>query len=221
MHMDAPSDSDRQIPSGLGTPPPHLVADGLVNPSNVGDVLLALRRSEAEARRGLNSTPISTWAVTVIFACLALGFLGSAIRSLSRELGHEQNQANVSKTAAQFAEGLNEDMGKLLADPHTQLVRLSSGALLSADAAIAWNGRTHDGALFCDKLPMLDSPRAYEIWAIAGTDQGAKLGEVAPAPGVSVYPFHYSDALDHLSRFEVTAGSRGAGKLPVLTGAVQ
>jgi hypothetical protein len=219
MYMDARGDSDRQIPSGLATPPPHLVVDGLVNPSNVGDVLLALRRSEAEARR--NSTPISTWAVSVIFACLALGFLGSAIGSLSRELGHEQHQANVSKTAAQFAEGLNEDMGKLLADPHTQLVRLSSGALLSADAAIAWNGTTHDGALFCDKLPMLDSPQAYEIWAIAGSDQGAKLGEVRPAPGVSVYPFHYSDGLDHLSRFEVTAGSREAGKPPVLTGAVQ
>jgi len=219
--MDAPSDTDRQIPSGLATPPPHLVVDGLVNPSNVGDVLLALRRSEAEARRGLNATPISTWAVTVIFACLALGFLGSIISSLGRELGQQQNQAKVSKTAAQFAEGLNEDVGKLLADPHTQLVKLSSGALLSADAAIAWNGARHDGALFCDKLPMLDSPLAYEIWAVDGSDQGTKLAEVKPAPGVSVYPFHYSDSLDHLSRFEVTSGARVAGKQPVLTGAVQ
>jgi hypothetical protein len=200
---------------------PHLTVEGLVNPSNVGDVLLALRRSEAERGRSAINARISTWAVTVVFACLALGFLGSMVESLSRQLGQQQKLANQSKTNAEYAQSLNEDMGKLLADPQTQLVRLSSPTLSSANAAIAWNASRHDGALLCDTLPLLPASQAYEIWAISPSDQGAKVVELRPAPGVSVYPFHYSDAAARLSRFEVTAGSRDAAKPPLLSGTVQ
>jgi hypothetical protein len=190
------------------------VVDGLVNPSHVGDVLLALRRSGAERR----SAPIGTWAVTVVFACLALGFMGSVIRSLSNKLGQEQNATNSSRTAEQFAAGMNEDMGRLMADPQTQLVRLSSGNQLAADASIAWNAQRQDGALFCDSLPVLPASQAYEIWAIDGSDKGAKVVEVRPEPGVSVYPFHYSESGGKLAKFELTAGK---DRTAVLSGSVQ
>jgi hypothetical protein len=212
---------DSRIPSQPPCAAPPVMVDGLVNPSHVGDVLLALRRSDLERAQGLSRARISTWAATVVIACLALGFLGSMVQSLSRELGREQNLANGSKSVAEYAQSLNEDVGKLLADPRTQLVRLSSPSLLAADASIAWNGARHDGALFCDKLPLLPSSQAYEIWAIGRADQGAKMVEVRPAPGVSVYPFHYSDAVERLSRFEVTAGSRDAAKPPVFAGTIQ
>jgi hypothetical protein len=201
--------------------PPHLTVDGLVNPSNVGDVLLALRRGEAERGRAAMNARISTWAVTVIFACLAIGFMGSMIESLSHHLGQQQKLANQSKTDAEYAQSQSEDVGKLLADPQTQLVRLTSTTLASANAAIAWNASRHDGALFCDTLPLLPQAQAYEIWAVSPSDQGAKVVDVRPSPGVSVYPFHYSDATARLSRFEVTAGSRDATKPPLLSGTVQ
>jgi hypothetical protein len=211
--------------SGLHAQPirnasPPLTVDGLVNPSNVGDVLLALRRGEAERLRG-SAGRISTWAATIVIACLALGFMGAIIQSLGRALGREQNIANQTKSAAEYAQSINEDVGKLLADPQTKLVRLTSASLLSADAAIAWNGARHDGALFCDQLPMLPASQPYEIWAIGGADQGAKVVEVRPEPGVSVYPFHYSDTPERLTRFEITAGARDAARQPVLTGTIQ
>lgn len=200
---------------------PQLTVEGLINPSNCGDVLLGLRRGEAERQRGSAGGRISTWAATVVIACLALGFLGSMIHSLSQELGRQQNVAHGFRVDADAAQGQSEETGRLLADPQTQLVHLTSASHLASDASIAWNGARHDGALFCDNLPVLPASQAYEIWAIGRADQGEKVVEIRPAPGVSVYPFHYSDALERLSRFEITAGSRDAVKPPVLMGALQ
>lgn len=201
--------------------PPHLMVEGLINPSHVGDVLLALRRGDADRLRSGGGGRLTTWAVTVIIACLALGFMGSIIQSLGRALGRQQNITNTARTAADYAQSVDEDVGKLLADPQTKLVRLTSPSQLTADAAIAWNEARRDGALFCDKLPLLPASQSYEIWAIGRSDKGAKVVEVRPAPGVSIYPFHYSDASVHLIRFEVTAGAPDATRPPALAGTVQ
>ena len=111
------------------------------------------------------------WSIVLVFACVALGFTASAADYERIVANSERNQAGLLGTECSAVEGQIEDLGKFLADPNTRLIPLvGSGEFAAAPAAIAWNSVQRHGYFLCDDLPVLDSGRGYELWALHGMD---------------------------------------------------
>jgi hypothetical protein len=160
----------------------------------------------------------SSWATTLILACLALGFTASAVEYERVRVRSEQERAEWLSTADSSMEGQFEDLGKFLADPQTRLIRLTgleSSPLPSA--AIAWNTSEQKGYLLCDQLPALNAGMAYEVWVRRGSDAPIRIAGIQPEAGSSVYLFR-ATGVKSRDRLEISAGPPSAGKTPILTG---
>ncbi|MGD0768827.1 MAG: anti-sigma factor [Tepidisphaeraceae bacterium] len=164
----------------------------------------------------------SGWAGLLIFACLALGFAGSAVQYERVAATSQRNRAEVLATADSRVEGQLEDLGKLLSDPQTRMIRLTGlpGSSV-ANAVIAWNGAARRGYLLCDQLPVLDSGSGYELWMLHGGDEAVKIASIVAKAGQSVYLFQAWGAMDGKIRLEITAGKRSTGKAPILAGEIE
>jgi len=164
----------------------------------------------------------SSWAGVLIICCLALGFLAAMFHWEQARYQTERDRAATLLTAAELGMARAESLGRNLADPRTRLIHLSGPLLTEAGgAALAYNEAIHWAALFCDRLPRLDSGRHYEIWAGADQSQWVRLASIDAEPGTSVYAFHWSAAPGRLQRIEISAGPRVSQQPPLLSGQIQ
>jgi hypothetical protein len=166
--------------------------------------------------------PGVSWVPALVVACAMVGILASDVQIQRVRFGNEQQRVDRLGAAAQLFAGRNEELGQLMADSHTQLIRLGpiDGASGIPAASIAWNAARSRGALFCDELPVQDSGRSYGIWAINVGGVAAQLADINVQPGVSVYPFESANSFLQAARFEITAGLRSTRQPVVLAGTV-
>jgi hypothetical protein len=166
--------------------------------------------------------PRSAWPTVVIFACLALGFLASAVEFQRTTIQTQRQQTQVLATADSEVEGRMEDVGKFLSDPQTKNIHLlgADGQAVS-HAVIAWNAAQQSGYLFCDQLPVLDTGIGYELWGLRPSADPVKIASVQATAGTSVYPFRIRDhGMEIGNRIEITAGPRSATNSALLSGQV-
>jgi hypothetical protein len=130
------------------------------------------------------------WGSALIIACFGLGFAMSWGTYEMRQRVTQEVGAMDARHELDLVAGQQNDLGRLLADPRTKLVRLTAtddpGALELA--SVAWNQETQTGAVFCGDLSMGNHQR-YQVWLIPST--GAATAAVfGPAEsGRSIYPF--------------------------------
>jgi hypothetical protein len=170
-------------------------------------------------RRLAGDRPASTWGAPLFFACLSMGLLAAFISVEWSKLANEQDLTNSLKTDATLSQSRDEDLGRLLADPNTHVVKLvaNDGSSIH-NAAVAWNPRLVSGFLFCDQLPVLDAPSKYHVWLIGSDSSAISLGALDAKPGVSVYMFTPEQPVQSALRIEITSGDGQPGKTPLLTG---
>ena len=169
-----------------------------------------------------NQAHSTGWPVVLVFSCIALGFTASAADYERIAANSERNHAELLATECSNAEGQLEDLGKFLADPHTQLVPLTrSGRFAANPAMIAWNPVERHGYFLCDHLPVFDAGQGYQLWALRGMDDPAKLATLDAKPGISVYPFRLWQGMVGKMRLEITAGARLADKSPAFAGDIE
>jgi hypothetical protein len=158
----------------------------------------------------------------LIFACLALGFAASAVQYERIAATSQRNRAELLATADSRMEGQLEDLGKLLSEPQTRMIRLTGSPGSSvANAVIAWNAAARRGYLLCDQLPVLDSGSGYELWALHGSDDPVKIATIVAKAGDSVYLFQAWREMEGKIRLQITAGPRSSGKPPILVGDIE
>jgi hypothetical protein len=177
-----------------------------------------------EQRRisGSNQPHGTGWSIVLVFACVALGFTASAADYERIVANSERNRAGLLGTECSAVEGQIEDLGKFLADPNTRLIPLvGSGEFAAAPAAIAWNSVQRHGYFLCDDLPVLDSGRGYELWALHGADDPMNIAIWDVKPGASVFPFRVWEPTTGKMRLEITAGPRSVEKSPVFAGEIE
>jgi hypothetical protein len=164
----------------------------------------------------------TSWAIILVFACIALGFTASAADYERIVANQERDQAGLVATECSVAEGKLEDIGKFLADPHTRLISLSgTGGFATEPAAIAWNSIEQNGYFLCDTLPAQDAGRGYELWALNGMGEPVKVADWDAKPGASVFPFKVEQPFEAKTRLEITAGPRSADKSPAFAGEIE
>ncbi|MGD0387943.1 MAG: anti-sigma factor [Tepidisphaeraceae bacterium] len=177
-----------------------------------------VNRAAASAAHGRRSN----WSGLLVFACLALGFVASAVQYERVAATSQRDRAEILATADSRMEGQLEDLGKLLSDPQTRMVRLTGSPGSSvANAVIAWNAAARRGYLLCDQLPVLDSGSGYELWALHGGDDPVKIATIVAKAGDSVYLFQAWGEMDGKIRLQITAGPRSSDKPPILAGEIQ
>jgi hypothetical protein len=145
------------------------------------------------------------WSVALVTVCLALGFAiswaGYEVRQrLAQEASVVHFRHDLDMLSSQ-----QSDLGQLLADPRTKLIRMSpvDGAWAVADACVAWNGERQSGILFCRMLNESEGQK-FKLWLIptVGPAAGADIG---PAEvGKSVYPFNTIGSAESPARIELT-----------------
>jgi hypothetical protein len=195
--------------------------DGLVNPSNVNFFDPSIPRKPPlsyTSHPHVSGVPSPVWAVILVLACLALGLVGGVVQWERGRADVEQRRAVSMAVHDSLLQAQREDLGKLLADPQTRMVRLlpSDGSRVT-QAVIAWNPAQQTGFLFCDQLPALDSGVSYEIWATRDAEP-SPISRIDARPGLSVYRFRPDGGLNAVRRWEITAGPRSADAAPILVG---
>lgn len=160
----------------------------------------------------------SGWGMTLVLACLALGFTASAVEYEQARVKGERERAGMLAIADSEVEGQLEDLGKFIAEPETRVIRLTGeNASPIGSAVIVWNASEEKGYLLCDELKMLEPAMMYELWVKRGTEEPMKIAGIEPRAGVSVYLFRASGVKSQ-DRLEIMAGPRSAGKSPILSG---
>jgi len=164
----------------------------------------------------------SSWAGVLIICCLALGFLAAMFHWEQTRYQTERDRASTLLTAAELSAARAESLGRNMADPRTRLIYLSGPLLADVrGATLAYNEAIHWAALFCDRLPILEAGRHYEIWAGDDQVQWTRLASIDPEPGTSVYPFYWSAAPGRPQRIEISAGPRLSQQQSLLGGPIQ
>ena len=127
--------SSQQPPAAMNYPPPLGYSGPFAHPSST---------QQLENHR--NAIRRSTWGPVLIFACLAIGLLAAALQLTREKLKEEQSRANDLNTTTVFVEASMENLGKLMADPHTMLVGLSGPAGSAVHhGSLAWNPSQNSG----------------------------------------------------------------------------
>jgi hypothetical protein len=138
-----------------------------------------------------NDTPPGhEWGSALIVACLALGF---AMSWGSYELHQRFAQRD---SDVQFRHDLDlltsqqSDLGELLADPRTKLVRLVpvNGRPQVRLASVAWNDQRQSGAVFCGDLADGGS-RRFQVWLLPSSGTPIAISFGPSEAGRAVYPF--------------------------------
>ena len=123
-------------------------------------------------------------------------------------------------TTADLYAGKSQELGQLMADSHTQLIRLASAGT-SPCAVRPWPGMLAVGeAPLLRHVPIQNAGQSYQIWAVDAVGSASQMADVKAEPGVSVYPFRSAVGTASVNRFEVTDGPRQRGQGPILSGAV-
>jgi hypothetical protein len=86
--------------------------------------------------------------------------------------------------------GQQSDVGRLLADPRTKLVRLLpvGDDSMVGRASVAWNQESQSGAVFCDDLT-IGGEHWYQLWLMPATGRATSVKFGPTQPGCAIYPF--------------------------------
>ena len=86
--------------------------------------------------------------------------------------------------------GRENDLGRLLADPRTQFVRLTAADDRSPVrfASAAWNQETQTGAVFCGDLAA-GSDRHYQVWLVPNSGSATTVLLGPTESGRNIYLF--------------------------------
>jgi len=134
--------------------------------------------------------PSHDWGAALVAACVALGV------TLAWANYEVRQRLNQQSDFAQFRHHLDllvsqqNDLGQLLADPRTRLIRLlpQAGDGNWNDASVAWNDSLQDGALFC-RISDGSAGQRFQIWLVPATGEAAGADLGLAAAGRTVYPF--------------------------------
>jgi len=141
------------------------------------------------------------WMLLVLLLCFGMGLLMRWSVLEHQRIATQQNQNRAMGTAAILASGKADDLGGLLADKRTMLIRLNG----SSQGSLAYNDALHRGYLFCANLPILPMRQTYKIVAVGGLRY--TVLDFASVPGQSVYAFHVEPGTGVIRRFELVDGS--------------
>jgi hypothetical protein len=137
-----------------------------------------------------SAQPPDEWGAALIVACLALGFVTSwAVYEMHTRVAQEIGTVNYRHDLDVLI-GQQTDLGRMLADPRTKLVRLIPVAddsplrLIS----VAWNQQTQTGAVFGDDLADAGE-RWYQLWLMPQTGQATIIRFGPARRGRAIYPF--------------------------------
>jgi hypothetical protein len=138
----------------------------------------------------IHPRPSRDWGAALVVACLVLGFtLSWASYELRQRLTQQADYARF-RHDLDILVSQQSDLGQLLADPRTKLVRLETqdDQWPVRDLSVAWNDDRQTGVLFCRMLDTVVGQR-LELWLVPGAGPAAPV-DVGPAElGRTVYPF--------------------------------
>jgi len=155
------------------------------------------------------------WLLLVLLLCFLLGLLVSWIGVEHQGWLAQQDRTKAMRTAAMLASGQADDLGDLLADQRTVLIRLTG----AGQGSIAYNELLHRGHLFCPNLPILPAGQTYRIVAIDSTPH--TILDFTAIPGQSIYSFHLEPGIGAIRQFQLLDGSHrplASGEVPVAAG---
>jgi hypothetical protein len=149
------------------------------------------------------------WAAALIACCLALGFALSWAAYELRERTTGDRLITQYRHELDMLTSRQSDLGQLLADPRTQLIRLSPVDDLSRgvrspvrSAAVAWNQGRQMGAVFCDELKQ--SEHDYQILFIGASGSSDAVALRPSGREESVYSFNSPQPGASPSQFVLT-----------------
>jgi hypothetical protein len=157
--------------------------------------------------------PGHNWGTALVVACLALGFMMSwAVYEMRQRVTDEVSMAgfrhDLDSMVAEQA-----DLGRLLADPRTKLVRLVPSEAGSSIhfAAVAWNEERQSGIVFCDDL-LAQGRRRYQVWLIPAAGDPTAVAFGPTEPGRAVYPFNATEPAAAPSQIVLTLWRQNASE---------
>jgi len=140
--------------------------------------------------RSRTLAPEHDWGAALIAACLALGFAASwgayeLRQRVAQEAGVLSERHDMDAMVSQ-----QRDLGHLLADPRTKLVRLFPADENSPVrlVSVAWNQQSQSGAVFWDDLATAVGQH-YQIWLMPASGDGTMIPFGPVLPGRAVYLF--------------------------------
>jgi hypothetical protein len=149
-----------------------------------------LRRLIMSNQYNNNSPGARDWGSALIIACFGLGFAMSWGTYEMRQRVAQEVGAQDARHEVDILNGQQSDLGRLLADPRTILVRLTATEESGAPglACVAWNQQTQTGAVFCGDLAVGNNQH-YLVWLVPSSG-AATTAVFGPAQsGRSVYLF--------------------------------
>jgi hypothetical protein len=170
------------------------------------------------------SRPGGDWGTALVFACLAIGFCMSWGTYEMHGRLSETNQARAFRHDLDIVVSRQSDLGWLLSDPRTKLIRLAPVGDHSPvrAASVAWNESMQRGAIFCNDLAS-NGLRRYQVQLIPASGAGTAISFGPALPGETIYslipaPADVSVAPAEIVLSEWTGGLAGA---PLARGTVR
>jgi hypothetical protein len=128
-------------------------------------------------------------------------------------------QYDVERVHSDILAAHDRDLGQLMADPQTALVKLTpTGASQVKAATLAWNNRQERGALFCDGLEPLAEGLKYQVWADPPGGSPTRLGVFLPQPGTDIFALNAAVSLEPNTPLRVVAGRSESTKSGEVSG---
>jgi anti-sigma-K factor RskA len=204
------------LPEGLAPIPPP--------PAGRARLLDAIAREATPERRGSvpSGTRLGWWAVAggAVAAAGLLVTLGVQLSATREELArlHSRVGALQGELAERRAELARQEATlRLLADPAARPVNLTGLAPSPAASAwLWWSPATRTGLLMVRGLPPAPQGRAYEVWALAGTEPVPAGVFTVDATGRGLLQLPVLPEARTYDRFAVTL--EPAGGVPAPTG---
>jgi hypothetical protein len=135
--------------------------------------------------------PSGDWGTALVFACFAIGLILSWGTYEMRQRIAQEESTRRFRHDIDAVTSRQRDLGRLLADPRTKLIRLlpTGQNSLPVWAAVAWNDQSQTGALFSDDL-FLRGSRRYQLQLVPSSGLATSMLVGPSAPGQTVYFFN-------------------------------
>lgn len=130
------------------------------------------------------------WATALVAACIGIGFLLSWGTYEMRQRVAQSNAQQQFRHERDAMAGQQMDLGQLLADPGTKLIRLTAAIEQTPPllVSVAWNDSRQTGALFWRNQP--DQVRRRYLVRLISSGGAATAATIGPTePGRTVYLF--------------------------------
>jgi hypothetical protein len=154
-----------------------------------------------------STQPPDEWGAALIVACLALGFVSSwAVYEMHTRIADQVNAVTYRHDLDMLA-GQQSDLGRLLADPRTKLVRLAPVDASISRISVAWNQESQTGAVFSENLAD-GGGHWYQLWLMPAAGRATIVSFGPTEPGRAVYPISSTQPADPPDEMILTPQNR-------------